>query len=252
MDARTKKIAAACFIGGWIGLSLAIQMRPIFWWVGLLIGAGAAYLAHEFRAVVRAVPRAFERAWERTDAVSDGFVYVATSLVRVVAFWSILVPTGVLILQYYGTWPNGTLPKALFETSLMVHLVVAIVFLLTAFAASAREGMPIRTWNVFAVYGYYLPWLVIQLFRMAIWLLRMVPAGAVFIAVMVKELFFLIHSDERLLCMLDAALGITVGYWYLPHLFFGILGGVVGAVAGVLHFEILSKRVLRLAPLRIP
>jgi len=57
-----------------------------------------------------------------------------------------------------------------------------------------------------------------------------------------KILFILIHSDIRLLCGTDAAIGVVIGYFTGNVL----IGGLAGGVFGVLNYEILSKRILHL------
>jgi hypothetical protein len=59
-----------------------------------------------------------------------------------------------------------------------------------------------------------------------------------------KQLFLLIHSEMRLLCLFDAALGSVIGYFAGNVL----IGAIAGGVLGVLNFEILSRRILRLVP----
>lgn len=59
-----------------------------------------------------------------------------------------------------------------------------------------------------------------------------------------KYLFILIHSDIRLLCGVDAAVGATIGYFSGS----AIIGAVSGGVLGVINYELISKRVLGLAP----
>lgn len=68
-----------------------------------------------------------------------------------------------------------------------------------------------------------------------------------------KNMFLLIHSEKRLLCAIDGMLGGLTSYLMLvsdsggvlQRAFIVFLGGVLGAVIGIPHWEILSKRVLR-------
>ena len=64
------------------------------------------------------------------------------------------------------------------------------------------------------------------------------------IGLFVKTVFILIHSEERLLCMIDAVIGAGIGYSFESAL----IGALVGGIIGVLNFEILSKRILHLVP----
>ncbi len=69
-------------------------------------------------------------------------------------------------------------------------------------------------------------------------------------------MFKLIHSDERVLCAIDGTLGGVIAYAWLirPERSFAqnaiavLFGMVVGAGWGVVNYEILSKRVLKVVP----
>lgn len=73
---------------------------------------------------------------------------------------------------------------------------------------------------------------------------RRVPYFLCVVGQFVRVFFRLIHSDLRLLCAFDAALGAAVGYFTGSAL----LGALIGGFAGVANYEIISKRVLNLIP----
>lgn len=70
------------------------------------------------------------------------------------------------------------------------------------------------------------------------------------------HLFKLIHSEKRVLCAIDGTLGGAVSYIWLAssvmsfpkQVMFVIFGGLLGAAFGVANWEIVSKRILRVAP----
>jgi hypothetical protein len=72
------------------------------------------------------------------------------------------------------------------------------------------------------------------------------------------HLFKLIHSEKRLLCAIDGTLGGAVSYiWFASstmsfpeQVMFVIFGGLLGATFGVANWEIVSKRILRVASVR--
>lgn len=59
-----------------------------------------------------------------------------------------------------------------------------------------------------------------------------------------KKIFFLIHDDVRLLCFTDSMLGACVGYFAGS----AIIGAVAGAIFGVINYQIVSLRLLKLLP----
>jgi phosphate/sulfate permease len=51
-----------------------------------------------------------------------------------------------------------------------------------------------------------------------------------------------VHSDRRLLCLCDSALGTAVGlYWHTPF-----IGLVAGAVSGLVSYQLISVKLLKL------
>jgi hypothetical protein len=60
------------------------------------------------------------------------------------------------------------------------------------------------------------------------------------------QLVRLVHSDLRLLCGVDAAVGVLVGWQFGSPL----LGTLIGGAFGALSYRIVSMRILKLAPKR--
>ncbi len=70
------------------------------------------------------------------------------------------------------------------------------------------------------------------------------------------EFFKLIHSKKRVLCAIDGTIGGAMAFFcfasvsltFPQQILVVFFGGLLGAVIGVLNYEIVSKRVLHLAP----
>lgn len=60
-----------------------------------------------------------------------------------------------------------------------------------------------------------------------------------------RTVFIAIHSSERLLCMVDAAIGVAVFHFTGNNIFLGMLAG---GILGVINYEIVSVRLLKLTP----
>ncbi|MBU2634972.1 hypothetical protein KJ841_00650 [Patescibacteria group bacterium] len=71
------------------------------------------------------------------------------------------------------------------------------------------------------------------------------------------ELFKLIHSEKRVLCAIDGTIGGTIAFFcfasasltFPQQILVVFFGGLLGAVIGVLNYEIVSKRLLHLVPM---
>jgi hypothetical protein len=72
----------------------------------------------------------------------------------------------------------------------------------------------------------------------------------------VWHLFKLVHSEKRVLCAVDGTLGGAISYiWFAKsavsfpeQAVLLVFGGMLGAAFGVLNWEIVSKRILHIAP----
>jgi hypothetical protein len=92
------------------------------------------------------------------------------------------------------------------------------------------------------LYGNSIILLCCLLPRTILWIIRKVPFIATFLGQVAKRTFILIHSEIRLLCMTDAMLGALAGYFCGNAL----IGGVAGAILGVLNYKLVSVRWLKL------
>jgi hypothetical protein len=87
-------------------------------------------------------------------------------------------------------------------------------------------------------------WLIMNSPRGAKKVCRGIEAFIVGSARFVGKAFVYVHSSRRTLCLVDAALGAAVGYHYANP----IIGAVVGALLGAIKYQLVSVRLLRIAP----
>ncbi len=250
---ETKKIALACAVGGAIGTAVALMVAAAFWWLGLLAGFCAGYVSYEFRAVLRAIPEALR---ETSGALADFFGEAHP----------IMYPSfGVFLLGMYGMvvhlhgwkpgtewvrWPLGFIAAGF--AVLLFHMVLA-----TAYRRRYRAecGMNIEDAMGLMVDGdwEYRDVLVMFLTGMGIVTWGIITFPFRFLVALIR----LIHSDKRLLCGLDSALGTGVVYLTLirPHQAEMTAGQMVvalvataamSAVLGIVNYEVVSKRWLHL------
>lgn len=65
---------------------------------------------------------------------------------------------------------------------------------------------------------------------------------------LLKIVFIAIHSNLRVLCMIDAALGAGIALVCLTGQYAPIFGAIIGGVVGVIQYNIVSIRILKLNP----
>lgn len=234
MDSRTGKVLAAILIGGLLGIATVVGMAPNWWPLGLVVGFLSGYLSYDFRTVCRAVPKAWQAA--------SGWDYKAFSrfaeqlfLALVVVTFSIaelLAAPVFIVLTVGGDHPVWAL---LFATMSIVAFFM--VFLILIGKKNRDDLFYWRDLWIFNPIKFYLWDIPRVLFCLVI------PSSARFSWYFIR----LIHSELRLLCGLEAALCSMVFHYTGNNVFLGLF---VGLACGLLQFEILSKRVLKVVPFK--
>lgn len=268
------KVFLECALGAFLGAIFALQLNQYFWWVGMLVGAGLGCLSFEFKTVVAAIPQ----AWSATVKTLDEYqlrIFMALEL------WLYMAVSagGVVLAGYSLSWLNGFRslegialignPNFLrtmswvIATDLSLVMIASVVVVVVAFCLSILaldEGLEddhgstlkesrqlylavnplslLFTIPAALVYGLYR--LVKQLPKVS----GAIMAVLKFLGTLLWHLFKLIHSETRLLCGVDAAIGAAIGYYFGSP----IIGALAGGLLGVINYEMVSKRWLKLAP----
>ncbi len=135
--------------------------------------------------------------------------------------------------------------------SLLIGLVSADSMARQTLVLYGGESYNLSCPNVFRLYLWMLPQGIVL---GSWWLISNAPKGAkvvghyvalVFslVGLIIAEVFRLIHSELRLLCAVDAGIGAAIGYFTGNPL----IGAVAGGLLGVVNYEIITIRVMKLA-----
>ncbi len=211
MRKETFNIAVACFIGTALGLLIAFKLDEMF-----------------------AIGRYF---WLVGMPVGAGAGYLLYDPVMIwrAAKRAWREADGKRIWQF--------LRRALRRTTIITEALVLIVVILAGIMFIFLGGF---------IGSLCLLWKVVCGLARFAW---RAPKGAwlfaVFSARLLRRIFILIHSTERIVCFTDTALGVAASYMFVSPTLTGIAsGGFIGLVLGVANYEIISVRVLKLAPAR--
>jgi hypothetical protein len=255
---ETKSIGFACALGAFSGSLIALQLNvwfawgSYFWFVGAIIGGLIAYCTIEFRAFCSGVRGAFKRtvAWKPNYAFWKAGLSFAFGLSVLMSWFTF--PLSVVVAQEANKIGISTNIIAFVFMELSIFCVAFLLMAGPLLAVEdAKEYESIK--KVGLTYLHWAnPLIMIKGLHAGVAYLIALIYGATRNAVVILkqfaiETFIAVHSEERKICFVDAMLGATAGYFLGSP----VLGALIGAVLGVVNYEVVSVRWLKLKPKRI-
>lgn len=246
---KSVRIFIACAVGAFVGSIIALQMYQMFWWLGAAIGAFVAYLGYNVEEVIAAIPVAYHtaRGWQPDYPAwrvkfKIGFATVGLVQTMLLVGFGLLGPT-----MSPGFW----LKKEFWGIALGYQVLMFVIFMsmpgrdrdgsLSNFTISYWDTNPINLlfWHLPRGLFFGSRWLILGVPRATMACIAFVGFSKNFTTMLLR----LIHSELRLLCAVDAALGTAIGYFAGNPL----IGAIAGGLLGVLNYEIITVRVMKLA-----
>jgi hypothetical protein len=271
-DMETKKIALACFIGGVICGAVALAVAPAIWWLGVLAGFAGGYISYEFRSVLAAIPLAWQstrlaipRKWQQAKQdfwqwLTEPRPFMYGGAILTAIFFAIQFLVG----NFRFLPHDHQIPITKAEVGAVIFLWGFFFWFCTLFGALitgatclvGSQGEDVEEMKYEEAFSAFRKG-VRQLLRFLGWTMWKYVGLAIAYAGYRIGLFLwhvikLIHSEKRVLCGIDGALGGTLSYFLfrssgMPIITI-IFGGLIGAALGVLNWELVSKRILHVAP----
>jgi hypothetical protein len=255
---KTLKVGGSCGLGALFGTLIALLLSPWLWWVGALAGGVVAYIAYDFNEIIQVVPVAWKAVsefnWKRFFWDNETFFHW-----YVVAFTALLAITGMIFGNIYlvGKVDDSAKSHWLMPLLSMVGSFLFLSFVIAILVECETESQDweCRLRRARFASRYFNP--VVAPFAIAIftliglwWCLKRMPGFVVLLCKFSWKLFIMVHSEMRALCFVDAFLGATFGafYGYHSHAFAlaAIIGAVSGALLGIVNYQIVSIRWLKL------
>lgn len=255
MQKETRSIGFACALGAFLGAFTALELAAHFsfgkyiWFIGAIIGGSVAYLTYDFKTVCRGIAHTWRkmRAWRPQPTVwrilrlhvmlfVNGFIAGFGLL-----FWS-------SVFYFLAVRPDVDIIDAVLFASSFLSGIVGVLVSFSFFSSLSSDSfrelvLRYEETRRYAFCIIVLPWHVI---RLIVYASRRIPSAALFVARFAKQVFIYIHSNERLLCLTDAAIGSAIGYFAGSAL----AGAIAGGLFGILNYEVISVHVLKIAPKR--
>jgi len=263
-------VILSCAIGAGIGVLFAAQFG-IYWWLGVLLGGVAGYMIYDFKAIAKAIPIAL--SYVANDSFWKAFLRKIVAPIKVMIgkfCMGLLIYSG-LAWSIYLVWishsyllPYGeTISNIIGGTGAVLGtmgMFSSISFFLSWKYRKSEEEFNkyVEDDNIFIDLGM-LPLLHKtrnNLFLMVISCLLSPVVSAPFLLIGVAKLtklavvfswklFKLVHSDIRLLVLIDSIVGGTTGHIYHNNILIGML---VGGISGLISYKLISIRIFKLKP----
>ena len=259
---KTAKVFTACALGSFIGSLTALNLEPPLWWLGLIIGGFVGYLSYEAKKLPAAIKIAGltawrARTWRLLKSEEDRRIFRLGFNVGTLVFldFAIFFMLPVMVFGWLTKgWVEWQEMILLSNTPLVVGLAFGVAEVATQLENSdarkrwhARLEDIILTANPLRILSWLSRgvWIAIRELGKASWKgMRSLPFFAwesiLLCGRLFRCFFLLIHSDIRLLCGVDAAIGALVGFKTGSP----IVGAIAGGVIGVVNYHLVTVRLL--------
>lgn len=273
MSFRWLRILTSIFFGMLIGGALALDFRSTWWWLGVVIGGGVGGSLSLLMCVFPHLPKAWRTTrWQlrnlghpapaflsRVRHRALQFPFIVLGLIDC-ALWVLVIATvsarmseAPIAVQLATLFPIVTLACVV----IMGLAVISLTSIWCFFSASdehwrddswlvrgvAIGGIPPVT--ALALFAAVFIWVYEERAKIIASFVAAKKALWMFVRLLFVNSFRFVHKHEVVLCALWSAVGSFVVYLNGGY---SVVGLVLGAAAGVLYFELVSVRLLKLAP----
>ncbi len=266
MHKQTFSLGFACAVGAFVGAVSALEIAthfPYGWAFGALMGGVVAYLVVDFRQLLVGLIQAYRHTvvWKPDHLYWKSF---CISFGGTMAFGStISIAFGALMFSrdVTATFNAFILFEKLMISCLAVLGVGIAYFQCHADSWRSNHGKR-RVLLRVQKQGY---WEMVHLNPLSFllfvarfllsfargvpaalaWCSAKLPAAYRQVCALVVRVFIYVHSARRTICFVDATIGAAAGYYFGS----AAIGAVVGAVLGVVNYELVSIRWLKLMPM---
>jgi len=262
----TLKIFLSAALGALIGSLVALELTSYLWWIGAIVGGLAGYLAYEIHRIPRAVKNGFEQILNfRPDyKMIRRFFLAYLGGLSISYTFSIICCIGLL-----NTNTAINSEEIVLFSVIYLPLFLSVCALLAILAATLppneqtdenirviREShrrlrmVAIKYLNPLA-FPFTIIYLIVKsITKNHLRIISFIKKSLLFMVIgfwlklyfLLKFIFIQIHSDVRVICMIGAAIGSIIGYIFQNP----ILGAIVGGIMGILSYQIISVRILKL------
>lgn len=263
MNSKARRIFVVCAIGTMVGLFVAVNLPSLIWWLGALVGGLISGFLYALPDIVRYTPRAARSTW-RTLTYLPEAVSLLHGRVRdlpSVTKWQIASVVIFGVYMVFWVWASLELLVGKPSISLLgaLHLLILeVVMLGSVFSPEVEDREKIRWARKVVILAtppgplILVIWILIAVVKAVPEIVMVISECARFLGGFAKTLFLFIHSRELVLCFVDGCFGVAISYFIfvvIGNMQLGptlLAGGLTGGLVGVVNYEVVSRRLLRL------
>lgn len=270
MHKQSFSIGFACALGAFVGALVAMEIAARFayggylWAFGALAGGIVAYVTVDFRELCTGTARAYSRTvawrpnglyWKALGMSLVGYMTLASTIAAVALAMAMVVhpvPSKMLVVMVGVIASITATIMAILDCSARPTWPWPDNFTKERLLRSRRQGYWLLVHaNPFSA-GFYAVYFSM---RGTLYLVRHIPAAwawcvaAVPIAYATSrafaiQAFIYVHTERRTICFVDATIGAAAGY----HFGSALIGAAIGAILGVVNYELVAIKWLKLIP----
>jgi hypothetical protein len=280
MRHETLSIIGACALGAFIGTLLSLDIATHFhygkylWSIGALMGGIVAYVAVDFRHFCAGVAHSYRKtiSWRPNGpywrAWFAEWICMGSLVASMVMVFCMAIFVGEAFFDSVSISENlnGTMRLAYagyvyfcpgFSMTLGLLLTIPVGRSPNETEADYAENLRqnrnrdfkrainVNPFGVIFWLLYGMVWVMVHSPQLIVKVAKFVISVSSVLAQFIAGVFVYVHSSRRTLCFVDATLGAAIGYTFGS----AIIGTIAGVVLGVINYELVSVRWLRLTPL---
>jgi hypothetical protein len=261
-------VALACFVGSFFGGAIAreiaasFELGAYFIWLGVVYGAVIGWSTYRLGTVWSAVKQVAKKmimwrpdykfwryVWHDFLQIQNAVLSVAIFICSLFWIWALI--KGIPKENIFGAW------FALFFIAFIIEGII-LTDRFESYSVVTYEPLNLnpKRYNPFTIHFhvvYWFGWSILTIIKYIYrWvkedMFKQITTVSKFGCTFLWRVFVLIHSRERTICAVDSAVGSIIAYSFGYGLAGLLVGATAGALLGLVNYELVSVRWLKLLP----
>ena len=250
---ETMKVGLACALGALFGTLIVLTLNPYLSPLGFFLGGAVGWFFQDHKQALLAAGKILRGQFTIHGTFPDRlYSMLLMSISYSTVLIGVIIGIDGIIFTLSGTWVDLNT-----DGPLEVVFCTPIAWLILFTIIAANEPLP-KAEESLMMLKYVNPitgpfWLLFYFGKGMVRLTVRIPTMAAAAARLFKRWFILVHSEKRFICFVDSIIGTGIGvlaaqHYGQPTAIAALIGAAAGALIGVINYEIVSIRWLKLKP----